>query len=77
MTKVWKYSWNKGRLIVEPPEHLIKNDKLTEKGEIELREIISKQRIPHTFFTISQIMVIVSFLVIAWGLSLWILLFWM
>lgn len=77
MKKTWEYYWERGKLVAIPPENRIRDNKLTEEGEIELREIISKQRIPHTFFTISQILVIVSFLVIAWGLSLWIAIFYL
>ena len=62
--------------MVTPPENRIRDSELTKEGEIELREIINKQRIPHMFFTISQVLVIVSFLVIAWALSLWITIFY-
>ena len=46
---------------------------LTKEAEKELKKIITIQKIPHTFYTLSQILVVVSFLLIMWGLSLFIL----
>lgn len=46
---------------------------LTKEAEKELNKIVTLQKIPHTLYTLSQILWVIAALLICWGLSLFIL----